>query len=157
MFSYDHAGLSTSHGFVNGVNGIVTLDKANPENSTVEASFPVSAITTIAPALDKHLLSDDLFKGQTPETLVTFKSTSVKVDEDGDEAEVVGDLTLNGVTKPVTLEVEMNMAGAHPVTGKPAVGFDIDAKIKRSDFNLGLFVPAVSDEVEIEIAVEAAK
>ena len=157
VFTYEHMGFSTSHGMVNGVTGSVTLDKANPEASTVEASFPLSAIRTIAASLDTHLMSDDFFKGAAPDTPVTFRSTAVKMGDDDDEAEVTGDLTLNGVTRPVTLEVELKKAAAHPMTGKPAVGFDIETKLKRSDFNLGAFAPAVSDEVEIDIAVEASK
>lgn len=158
VFKYNHMGFSTSHGLITGVTGKVTLDEANKANSTVEASFPLSAIRTVAPALDKDLMSDEFFKGQTPETLVTFKSTSVKLDDDPDEADVTGDLTLNGVTKPVTLEVSVTEAVlSHPMTGKPVVGFEIEGKIKRSDFNLGAFAPAVSDEVEFDIGVEASK
>lgn len=156
VFSYDHMGFSKSHGFVNGVTGSVTLDKADPSKSTVEASFPLGSLRTIAASLDTHIMGDDFFKGAAADTAVTFKSTSVKIEGD-DEAKVTGDLTLNGVTKPVTLDVELKKAGAHPMTGKPAVGFDIETKIKRSDFNLGAFAPAVSDEVEIDIAVEASK
>ena len=156
VFSYDHMGFSTSHGFVNGVTGQVTLDEENPANSTVEAQFPLSALRTVTPALDEHLFSDDFFKGAASDTLVTFRSTSV-APKDDDEAEVTGDLTLNGVTKPVTLDVDLNKAAANPMSGKPAVGFEIEGTIRRSDFNLGAFVPAVSDEVKLEIAVEAAK
>lgn len=156
VFTYDHLGFSTSRGVINGVTGTVTLDKADPAKSTVEASFPLSAIRTVAPSLDTHLFSADFLNGAAPETQVTFKSTSVKPEGDT-EAEVTGDLTLNGVTRPVTLEVELNKAGAHPMTGKPAVGFDIEGRIKRSDFNLGGFAPAVSDEMEIEISVEASR
>ena len=68
-----------------------------------------------------------------------------------------GYLTLNGVTKPVTLEVELNQIAANPMSGKEAAGFDAEAKIKRSDFNLGNFAPAVSDELDIKISVEAPK
>lgn len=156
VFSYDHMGFSTSRGFVNGVTGTVVLDQADPSKSLVEAQFPLSAIRTVAPALDEHLFADDFFKGAAPETLVTFKSTSV-TPKDDDEADVTGDLTLNGVTRPVTLEVDLNKAAANPMTGKPAVGFEIEGTIKRSDFGLDAFVPAVSDEVKIEIAVEAVK
>ena len=156
VFSYDHMGFSKSHGFVNGVTGSVTLDKADPSKSTVEASFPLGSLRTIAASLDTHIMGDDFFKGAAADTAVTFKSTSVNMEGD-DEAKVTGDLTLNGVTKPVTLDVELKKAGAHPMIGKPAVGFDIETRIKRSDFNLGAFAPAVSDEVEIDIAVEASK
>ena len=74
-----------------------------------------------------------------------------------DVAKVTGDLTLNGVTRQVTLEVEITEAGAHPMTGKPVAGFDVEGKINRSEFGLGAFVPAVSDEISFDIAVEAGK
>lgn len=156
VFSYDHMGFSVSRGFVNGISGSVTLNKEDPAQSSVEASFPLSAIRTVTPALDEHLFSPELLNGAAPATAVTFRSTSVAPDGD-DEAEVTGDLTLNGVTKPVVLKVELNKAAENPMSGKPSVGFEIEGKIKRSDFNLGAFAPAVSDEVEIDIAVEASK
>lgn len=156
VFSYNHMGFSTSHGFVNGVTGQVVLDEADPAKSSVEAQFPLSAMRTVAPALDEHLFSDDFFKGAAPDTQVTFKSTSVVPGAD-DTAEVTGDLTLNGVTHPVTLTVRLNKAASNPMSGKPAVGLNAEGSINRSDFGLGAFAPAVSDAVQIQIAVEAVK
>lgn len=156
VFSYDHMGFSTSHGFVNGLEGSVTLDPEKPANSTVEAQFPMSAIRTIAPALDGHMFGEDLVSAATPDTVVTFRSTRVEPRE-GDEADVHGELTLNGVTREVKLEVELNKTGTNPMTNLPAVGFSIEGSILRSDFNMGGFAPAVSDELKIKIAVEATK
>ncbi|PAU96646.1 YceI family protein [Paracoccus salipaludis] len=156
VFSYDHLGFSISHGMINGVTGSVTLDAANPANSTVEASFPLSAVSTVDATLDEHIFGDKFLNGASPDTQVTFRSTKVEV-EDDDEAKVTGDLTLNGVTVPVTLEVELRKAAAHPMTQKPAVGFKAEGEIKRSDFNLGALAPAVSDEMEITISAEAIK
>ena len=81
----------------------------------------------------------------------------MELDDDGDEARVTGDLTLNGVTKEVVLDVELNKAGNHPMGNVPTVGFSAETKLNRSDFNLGAFAPAISDEVEIEISVEASQ
>lgn len=156
MFSYDHMGFSVSHGMINAVTGQVTLDAANPANSSVEASFPLSAIRTIDAGLDEHIFGPEMLNGAAPATAVTFRSTSVEL-EDDDEAKVTGELTLNGVTAPVTLEVELRKAAPNPMTQKPAVGFVAEGEIKRSDFNLGMFAPAVSDEMEIRISVEATK
>ena len=156
VFSYDHGGFSTSHGFINGVEGTVTLDAENPANSTVEASFQMSAVRTIASALDEHMYGEGLVTAATPETVVTFRSTRVEVQED-DEAYVFGELTLNGVTREVQLEVELNQAGMDPMTNLPSVGFDIEGSILRSDFNMGGFAPVVSDEMKLRIAVEARK
>lgn len=156
VFSYDHMGFSVSYGMINGVTGQVTLDPAEPAKSSVEATFPLSSIRTIDPGLDEHMYGKDLLNGAAPATAVTFRSTSVEL-EDGDEARVTGDLTLNGVTAPVTLDVELRKAAPNPMTQKPAVGFVAEGEIKRSDFNLGAFAPAVSDEMEIRISVEAVK
>ena len=156
VFSYDHMGFSVSYGMINGVTGQVTLDAANPANSSVEASFPLSSIRTIDAGLDEHIYGEDMLNGAAPATAVTFRSNSVEL-EDEDEAKVTGELTLNGVTAPVTLDVELKKAAPNPMTQKPAVGFVAELEIKRSDFNLGMFAPAVSDEMEIRISVEAMK
>ena len=156
VFGYNHMGFSTSHGFVNGVEGRITLDPANIAAATVEASFPLSALRTIDAGLDKHIMGPDFFNVTGDMPIVTFKSTSVVADGD-DEARVTGDLTLNGITKPVVLEVEFDGAGLDPMTQAETVGFSAETQIRRSDFNLNAFVPAVSDEVEIEINVEAKK
>ncbi len=156
VFKYKHMGFSTSTGLVRGITGKIALDPADPAKSTVEASFPISQILTVSAQLDEHMRGKDLFNSADGTQMVTFKSTKVEPSDD-DEAKVTGDLTLNGVTKEVVLDVDLTKAGANPMSGKPAVGFDAETKIKRSDFNLGLFAPAVDDEVEIEISVEAAK
>ena len=156
MFSYDHMGFSTSRGFVNGIEGTITLDPADPSKSSVEASFPVTALRSVDAVLDKHLMGPNFFHVTGAPPLVTFKSTSVEPDGD-DEARVTGDLTLNGITKPVVLEVEFNGAGLDPITQAPTIGFSIETDLKRSDFNLGGFAPGVDDEIEIDIDVEAKK
>ncbi len=118
--------------------------------------FPLSSLQTIAPELDEHLMSKDFFDGAAPATAITFDSTDVQLTGDT-TARVTGDLTLNGVTKPVTLDVTLRRMGQDPMTQKPVAGFDITGTMKRSDFNLGAFAPAVSDEVDLLISVEALK
>lgn len=154
-FEYNHMGFSTSPGLIRGVVGAIVLDVENPDNSSVEASFPISQILTVAADLDKHMLGEDMFNSADGSQMVTFKSTKVQVDDDKDEAKVTGDLTLNGVTKSVVLDVDLEKAGVHPMTNKPTLGFEAETEILRSDFNLGLFAPAVSDKVKIEMAIEA--
>lgn len=156
VFEYNHMGFSNSVGIINGVTGKVMLDAADAAGSSVEATIPLSGLRSVSPELDKHLFGKDMFNTDPASAVATFKSTSVVLDGDK-EAKVTGDLTLNGVTKPVVLEVELNQMAANPMSGREAAGFDAETKIKRSDFNLGLFAPAVEDEVEITISVEAAK
>ena len=160
IFDYNHMGFSTSHGMVTGVEGAITLDPEDLASATVEASFPLSALRTVSEDLDAHLQGEEFFNvegaagGEPP--VITFKSTKVEPDGD-DEARVAGDLTLNGVTKEIVLEVEFNGAGTDPMSELPSVGFSAETEIRRSDFNLGAFAPAVGDEVDIEISIEARK
>lgn len=156
VFEYTHMGFSNSTGIINGVTGTLVLDAENPAASTVEATIPLAGLHSVAAALDEHLFGSDFFNTDKATAVATFKST--KVEPKGDkEAKVTGDLTLNGVTKEVVLDVDLNQMAAHPMTGKEAVGFDAETEIKRTDFNLGQFAPAVEDEVEINISVEAIK
>ena len=86
----------------------------------------------------------------------SFKSKSVHV-ASAKELHVSGDLTIHGVTKPATLTVKVNGIGNHPMKKIPAAGFDASTVIKRSDFGVGAYVPAVSDEVRISITLEATE
>lgn len=88
--------------------------------------------------------------------MVTFTSTSIEVTGEG-TALITGDLTLNDVTKSVVLDAKLNQVGDHPMAGKPWAGFDATTTLLRSDYNLGQFAPFVSDEVVVNISVEAMK
>ena len=154
-FKYTHNNLSESHGLVRELAGTIVLDAENPANSTVEASFPIANLITVAPALDEHVRSADFFNSPDGSAEVTFKSTKVELDDDGDEAKVSGDLTMNGVTKPVVLDVDFNGAGENPMTKAATIGFNAETDVMRSEFGLDEFIPMVSDEVEIKISVEA--
>ena len=120
-------------------------------------TIPISSIYTGVDKFTTHLKSPDFFNLEAnPNAVATYKSTKVtKVDEDS--LKVDGDLTINGVTKPVTLDVTVNKIGEHPMTKAQAAGFDATTTIKRSEFNLGYAVPNVGDEVTIEITTEAQK
>lgn len=156
VWEVDHFGFSKYSGIFGDVAGTLVLDPANPAASKVEVTIPVAKVTTASAGLTGHLLragkdggKPDFF-GAAPAD-ATFVSTSVVVDDDGDEAKVSGNLTLNGVTKPVTLDVDFHGAGTNPYNKKATVGFNAEATIKRSDFGIAYGIPAVSDEVELEI------
>lgn len=157
VFQYTHIGFSTSTGIINGVTGTLVLDAENPDASTVEATIPMSGLHSVAAELDEHLFGKDFFNTDKGAAVATFKSTAVDVDDDKDEAKVTGDLTMNGVTKTVVLDVDLKQIANHPMSGKEVAGFDAETEIKRTEFNLGQFAPAVSDEVEITISIEATK
>ncbi len=155
LFSYNHMGYSTTWGMFSGFEGSIMYDKDNPAESSVEVSMPVMSMFTGWEGRFKHFMNEDFFDA-TPEEEVTFKSTSIEVTGD-QTAKITGDLTLNGVTKSIVLDAEMNKSGKHPMKPQEWLGFNADTVIKRSDFNLGKFAPNVSDEVDVEISIEAGK
>ncbi|MDY6922332.1 MAG: YceI family protein [Pseudomonadota bacterium] len=152
-WSVDHLGFSTYYGqFVN-VEATLNLDPANPSASTLTATIPLTDVAPNSNGLKAHLQTPDFFDTANHPT-ATFVSRSVTVDADDDsEATVVGDLTLRGVTRPVTMEVQFNQAGP-AMGGGYKVGFDGEATIKRSEFGVNFAIPAVSDEVELHIEGE---
>lgn len=157
----NHLGFNDYFGIFGYVEGTLKLDPKNLAASTVDVTIPVSKITTVNADLNAHLLkpgkdgSKPDFFGPTPAN-ARFVSTSVKVD--GTDAEITGNLTLNGITRPVVLNAEFTGAGKMPMPGaKDTVGFEAEATIKRSDFGLGNFVPLVSDEVQLDISVAFEK
>ena len=154
VFDYTHLGFSTTTGMFSGIEGTINFDEAEPANSSVEARFPIASLMTGDEGRDKHFLSADFFgsEGAAPE--VTFTSTSIEVTGDN-TAMITGDLTLNGITKEVVLDTTLNQQGSHPMENKPWLGFDATTTLTRSDWNLGMFAPAVSDDVEVHISVEA--
>ncbi|MEM8632277.1 MAG: YceI family protein [Pseudomonadota bacterium] len=153
VFSYDHLGYSTTFGMFSGFEGEIMFDQDDPAASTVEVSFPVRSMFTGWEARFDHFMADDFF-GAGEEELVTFVSTGIEVTGD-DTALITGDLTLNGVTKPVVLDAKLNQVNEHPMAKQPWAGFDATTTLIRSDYNLGNFAPFVSDEVDVIISIEA--
>lgn len=156
VWQVDHFGFSKYSGIFGDVTGTLVIDPANPAASKVDVTIPVAKVTTASAGLTGHLLragkdggKPDFF-GAAPAD-AKFVSTRVVLDDEGDEATVIGNLTLNGVTKPVTLDVDFHGAGTSPYNKKPTIGFEAEGKIRRSDFGIAYGIPAVSDEVELEI------
>ena len=158
VFSYNHLGYSTTFGMFSGFEGEISLDKDNPANSSVNVSMPVKSMFTGWEARDGHFMSGDFF-GAEDGDLVTFTSTSIEVTGDT-TAKITGDLTMNDTTKSVVLDATLNQMGEFPFgpnQGTPWAGFNATTTLLRSDFGLGAFAPAVSDEVEVQISIEAMK
>ncbi|MBN8186415.1 MAG: YceI family protein [Salipiger thiooxidans] len=156
VFSYNHLGFSTGYGMFSGFAGDISFDAEDPAASSVEVSFPVRSMLTGWEARFEHFMSDDFFGATDDSEMVTFTSTGIEVTGD-DTALITGDLTLNGVTKEVVLDTVLTQAGEHPMEGKPWLGFHATTTLVRSDYDLGMFAPYVSDEVEVEISIEAMK
>ncbi|MCE8006617.1 YceI family protein [Aestuariivita sp.] len=156
VFSYDHLGFSTTTGMFSGFEGEIMFDEADPANSSVSVSMPVMSMFTGWEAREAHFMSGDFF-GAEEGDMVTFTSTGIEVTGDN-TANITGDLTMNDVTQSVVLETTLNKSAPFPFgekQGTPTLGLDATTTLLRSDFGLGAFAPAVGDEVEVFISVEA--
>ena len=157
-FRYNHLGFNDYFGIFGDVDATLTLDPANLASAKVDAMIPISP-TVASQAFRDHLLRPGQNGGKPDffgpnQTAAHFVSTSVAAN--GNNATINGDLTMNGVTKPVTIAAQFTGAG-NSMQGKKTVGFEGTATIKRSDFGLGTFVPAVGDEVELQITMAFEK
>lgn len=161
QFSVRHLMVSNVRGAFTGVQGTVTIDPAEPERGSIQADIDVNTIATNDPNRDTHLKSPDfLHFDQYPK--ITFRST--KIEKHGANSfRVTGDLTLHGVTKPVTLEVEEVTEEAKDPWGNTRIGASAKGKLKRSDFGLtwnaaletGGFM--VGDDVKLDFELELVK
>jgi len=156
----DHLGFSPYFGLFGDISGTLDLDPKNPAAAKVDITIPVSKVVTANPGLTAHLLRAPKDAGGKPDffgpTPADAHFVSTRVVAKGQTAKVSGDLSLNGVTRPVTLDVAFYGAGKSS-NGKENLGFSAKTVIKRSDFGLGFLVPMVSDEVELKIAVAFTK
>jgi polyisoprenoid-binding protein YceI len=152
-WSVSHLGFSTYKGqFVN-VDADLTLDPANPSAATLTATIPLTEVDSNSDGLDAHLQTADFFDTAN-HPVATYVSRSVTVDPTAPgRATVVGDLTLRGVTRPVTMTVRFNQAGPS-MGGAYRAGFDGEATIKRSDFGIDYALPVLGDEVSLHIEGE---
>ena len=151
--SWSHFGFSNPIANFLKAEGVIVYDPANVAASKVEVTLPLDGLDAQVPDFNDHLRSADFFDAAQYPT-VTFKSTSVKA-AGKNKLIVVGDLTIKGITKPVTLNVTINKLGVHPLGQREAAGFNATATIKRTDFGLGKYAPNVSDEVKLTITTEA--
>lgn len=135
-------------------NGTLNYDAKNPQASFVTATLKLSDIVTGIPDLDKHLKGKLFFNVEQFPT-ATFVSDKVEM-QNQQIAKVHGQLTLRGITKPVTLDVKVNQLGKNPITDKESIGFSANTKLKRSDFGMTTMLPGISDEVLLTIEIEAS-
>jgi polyisoprenoid-binding protein YceI len=134
--------------------GTLTFDPAQPARASVMVTLPLAHLSSGIPDLDEDFRSAAFFDLAHYPT-ATFKSTRVDATAMPNRLKVTGDLTLRGITRPVTLDVTINKIGTNPRLHLPAIGFEATATLKRSDFELGKFVPQVSDEVTLHITTQA--
>lgn len=162
VWKLDHLGVSPYTGLFGDVTGTLTLDPKNPNAAKVDVTIPVSKVVTASAGLTQHLLrpgkdngKPDFF-GASPKD-ARFVSTAVVAK--GQKAKITGNLSLNGVTRPVTLNASFYGAGTMPAQmgGKENVGFTATGTIRRSEFGLGFGIPMVGDEVTLDITAAFQK
>ncbi len=153
-FEYSHFGYSNQQQRFDKTSGKIVIDRA-AKTGSVDVSIDTTSVNTGYALFNQHIQAEDYFDtARYP--AITFKSTKVKFEGDKPVA-VEGNLTIKGVTKPVTLTVSSFHSMPHPMLKKDAIGANATTKVKRSEFNMGKNVPYVSDEVTLTIAVEAIK
>jgi len=151
-FSYSHFGLSTQLSKFDKTTGTVTLDK-EAKTGAVDITIDMKSVNTGYETFDGHIQGED-FLDTAKYPTATFKST--KVSFDGDKpATIDGELTIKGVTKPVTLRVSHFTTMPHPMLKKDTIGANASTVIKRSEFNAGKYAPHVGDDVTITVSLEA--
>ena len=156
VFRWNHLGFSSPAAQFSQGTGTLEFDPADPVRSSVTVTIPLSTLNTGVPDLDEDFRSTDFFDtARFPSA--TFKSTRVEKGSMKDKLKVTGNLSLHGVTKPVTLDVTLVKLGTNPRSSLPTVGFDALTTVKRSDFGLGKYVPQVGDEVEMRIIIQAVE
>ena len=154
-FTYSHMGYSTPHVGFNSFDVDLSLDNEDVANSTVNVTIDATSINSRVEKFNGHLNGANFFDTANHPT-ITFVSTSVEAQGD-DKYAVTGDLTIKGVTKPVTLDTTILKAADHPMRKTPTIGLTAEAKVSRSEWGLTRAVPNVGDEVSIFISVELPK
>ncbi len=150
---WSHFGFSHPSAYFGQADGTLVYDADDIAASSVQVTLPLVGLNALVADFTEHLKSADFFDAaKFPDA--TFKSTRVQ-DMGKGKLKVTGNLTIKGITRPVVLEVTLNKAAVQPMAKRQAIGFDATATIKRSDFNVALYVPNVSDEVTLRITTEA--
>jgi polyisoprenoid-binding protein YceI len=155
LFMVDHLGFSKMIGFFKDVSGKLSFDPADPTASKLSVNLKTASLETQFTPRDNDLKGADWFNAtEFPD--LTFVGTSFA--KTGEKTgTVIGNLTLLGVTKPVTLNVTFNKAGVRPSDKKEAAGFSATGTLKRSDFGMKTFIPYIGDEVSLLIESEATR
>lgn len=155
LFNVSHLGFSQSWGEFLDYDGHILFNEEDPKNSEVNITIKTASIDMDDEKWDEHMKNEDFFDVEKfPE--MSFKSNAIDITGDN-TANIKGDLTILGVTKPVTLETKFNKAGKHAFSGKYVAGFSATTQINRSDYGMDYGLPLVGDEVNIILEVEAIR
>ena len=151
-FEISHLGFSTQRGRFNATKGKIMLDRS-AKSGSVDITIDTASIDTGLDKLEEHLRGPDFFNTAAYPTM-TFKSSKITLNGDA-VSRVDGDVTMLGVTKPLSLTATHFRCGIHPVLKKEICGTDLTGSLKRSEFGMKYGLPAVGDEIKLMIQVEA--
>jgi polyisoprenoid-binding protein YceI len=151
-FTYSHLGYSIQTHKFDKTSGKVAMD-FQAKTGSVDVTIDATSVNTGFPLFNEHIQGEDFFNTAKYPT-ITFKSSDMKF-KGNKVVSLSGDLTIKGVTRPVTLEVTHFKCMPHPMLKAPACGGNATTQVKRSDFNMGKNAPFVSDEVTLTLAIEA--
>ena len=152
LFSINHAGFTQKHGSFRDLDATLQYDADHPEKSQLSVVVKTDSIDTGFAARDKDLQSNKFLDvAKYPE--MRFVSTKVTPGAEGTLV-VDGDLTLHGVTKPLTLHAKLNKTAPNPFDQKPTLGFSASGTLNRSDFGIATAVPIIGDQVTLNIDAE---
>jgi polyisoprenoid-binding protein YceI len=155
LFSVSHMGFTTYYGEFPGASGRLTLDPTNLAATRLEVSVPVAGVATTNAKLDEELRSKQWLDAAAFPTM-TFRSTAI-TPTGPSTADVAGELTLHGVTRPVVLKAKFNAGGVNMLDHAYTVGFEVRGQIKRSEFGVKTYVPLIGDEVDLIISAAFEK
>lgn len=154
QWTVNHFGFNDYFGIFGSPTGEMTLDPAKPSDAKLNIDIPVSELATSSAKLNEHMKGKDFFDVANHPSA---KFVSTKVTVTGAEAVIIGNLTMLGITKPVTLNAKFTGAGANPFNKKPTVGFQASTTINRSDWGMKYGIPLVTDAVRLRISVAFEK
>jgi polyisoprenoid-binding protein YceI len=152
LFSIDHAGFTEKHGSFRELDATLTYDAQKPANSQLNVTVDTASVDTGFPARDTDLKREK-FLDVVKYPQMRFVSTKVTVEAD-QTLRIDGQLTLHGVTKPLTLHAKLNKAAPNPFDKRPTLGFSATGSLKRSDFGVSTYLPMIGDVVTLTIDAE---
>ena len=154
VFRVKHMDTAYVYGMFTSMKGTVVVDEANPARSSINIEVDANSVYTHNEQRDNHLRGPDFFNTRQFPT-ITFKSTQVRR-INANTVQVRGDLTIRGVTRPITASVTLTGKGKNP-QGKDIIGFETRFTIRRSEFGIRYGLPGLGDEVQVTLSIEAAR
>jgi polyisoprenoid-binding protein YceI len=155
VFEVSHLGFSTQRGRFNKTSGKIVLDPQTSSGS-IEVTIEAASIDMGLDGWNKQMRSEEFFNSDAFPA-ITFKSTKVSFDSQNEPVAAEGEITMLGVTRPMTLKLTSFKCGVNPANRKYLCGADVVTTLKRSEFGIKKYLPYIPDDIKIMIAVEAFK